>query len=139
MKLSVFPVMLGVMFGAVLLLTGCTSTVIVDGVEYQALSKSQINHLVVISRAALQENLKKELITRQEYRYAMRNEPSVRVQYRGDRFGTATVSWRTGERLLEFRYDEDLTGEIIPKCSFATSFIPERERGIRPDKSLPGR
>lgn len=135
MKLSTFLFA----FCTALFISGCTSTVTVDGVKYQALSKSQTARLVTISRASMHENLKKQLVTRQEYRYVMHNEPSVRIQYRGDRFGTATVSWRTKERLLEFRYDDDLTRKIIPKCSFATSVIPERERGIRPDKSLPGR
>ncbi|MBR7120689.1 MAG: hypothetical protein IKC94_00420 [Lentisphaeria bacterium] len=107
-----------------------------DGNEYEALSKREIAHLVEISRAALQERLNKGIITRQEYYDAMHNEPMVRIDYRGDRFGTATITWRTRGRKLEFWYDENITSETIPMCSFSVGIIPPQERRVQPDKSI---
>ncbi|MBE6357219.1 MAG: hypothetical protein E7058_08940 [Lentisphaerae bacterium] len=125
---------------SMLLFSGCATRVVQDGISYEALSKKEIAHLVLISRASLKNSLQKKLISRAEYRFALRNEPSVRIQYRGDRFGTASILWRTPVRVLEFRYDEDLTDEIIRKCSFSTYSVPKHERGeIKPDKSIKGR
>ena len=125
---------------AMLLLCSCATGVKgADGNTYQALSKSQIDHLVIISRASLKNNLNKNIISRIEYQDAMRYDPSVRIDYRGDRFGTARIIWRTRGRQLEFRYDDDLTAEVIPKCSFSTYIIPAHERRIQPDKSISGR
>ena len=136
MKTIVLMMSLAVM----LLFCGCATTVIQNGVEYEALSKKEIAHLVLISRASLKDSLQKKLISSAEYRFAQRNDPSVRIQYRGDRFGTASIMWRTPARILEFRYDENLTDEIIRKCSFSTYTVPKHERGgIKPDKSIKGR
>ena len=107
-----------------------------DGNSYKALTTRQKERLVIISRGSLTGRLEDGIITRQEYYDAMHNEPMVRIDYRGDRYGTATVTWRTRGRQLEFRYDEDLTAEIIEKCSFAISIIPPQERRIQPDKSI---
>lgn len=126
-------------FMLLIAVSGCVSHVTMpDGNEYRALSRSEINRLILISRLSLKDNLDKKLITRKEYTDAMRNEPTVRIDYRGDRFGTATITWRTRDRKLEFYYHDDLTAEVLP-CSFATSFIPPEERSIAPDKSIPGR
>ena len=107
-----------------------------DGNSYKALTARQKERLVIISRGSLTGRLEDGIITRQEYYDAMHNEPMVRIDYRGDRYGTATVTWRTRGRQLEFRYDEDLTAEIIEKCSFAISISPPQERRIQPDKSI---
>ncbi len=107
-----------------------------DGKSYKALTAAQKEHLVIISRGSLTERLESGIITRQEYYDAMHNEPMMRIDYRGDRYGTATLTWRTRGRLLEFRYDEDLTAEIIEKCSFSIGIIPPHERHIQPDKSI---
>ena len=136
MKKSVF------LCAAMLIMLGTSCATYVtgrDGSRYKALTSSQTEHLVNISRAALKRNLDKNIISRTEFQDAMRYEPMVRVDYRGDRFGTAKVIWRTRGRQLEFTYDEDLTAEIIPKCSFATYIIPAHERRIQPDKSIQGR
>ena len=125
---------------AMLLLTSCAAKVAgSDGNMYQPLSKKQQDRLVIISRAALKSNLDKKIITYTEYRDAMNTPPSIKINYRGDRFGTARITWRTRGRQLEFSYDEDLTAEIIPKTTFSTYVIPAHERRIQPDKSLPGR
>ena len=125
---------------AMLMLCSCATKVAgTDGNMYEPLSRKQIDHLIIISRAALKTNLDKRIITRTEYRDAIQSEPMVKIDYRGDRFGTARVTWRTRGRQLEFRYDDDLTQEIIPKCSFSTYIIPAHERRIQPDKSIQGR
>ena len=131
---------LSVLVFCIFLLSGCAGKVEgVDGMMYTPLSKSQIRHLVIISRASLKESLNKKRISRIEYRDAMKTEPMVKIEYRGDRFGTAYVSWRTRERLIEFRYEDDISAKIIPKCAFITSVIPPHERNIQPDKSIRGR
>ena len=112
---------------AMLLLTSCAAKVAgSDGNMYQPLSKKQQDRLVIISRAALKSNLDKKIITYTEYRDAMNTPPSIKINYRGDRFGTARITWRTRGRQLEFSYDEDLTAEIIPKTTF--SRLPYRSR-----------
>ena len=110
-----------------------------DGIEYEALNEREIGHLIQISRKAMKDNLKKKLVNRIEYEDVMRLQPSVKIVYRGDKYGTATVIWRTRRRKLEFQYHDYLTDEIIPRCSFSTSYIPDEERRIQPDRSLPGR
>lgn len=110
-----------------------------DGNEYEALSDGEIEHLIIISRKAMVDNLKKKLVTQREFDDVMRLQPIVKVDYRGDKYGTATVIWRTRGRKLEFQYHDYLTEEVIPRCSFSTSFIPASERRIQPDLSLPGR
>jgi hypothetical protein len=125
---------------AMLLLTSCAAKVAgTDGNMYQPLSKSQQERLIIISRASLKSNLDKKIISYTEYRDAINTKPSVRIDYRGDRFGTARITWRTRGRQLEFRFEDDLTAEIIPKTSFSTYVIPAHERRIQPDKSIPGR
>lgn len=124
---------------ALLILSGCAVYVTgYDGNEYKALSEKQIRHLVHISRVSLKKNLSKKIISPGEYRDAMNMQPEIRIDYRGDRYGTANISWRTRGRKLEFLYHDDLTAEVLP-CSFATSVIPPQERRIMPDKSIPGR
>ena len=118
---------------------GCASYVTVGDQRYRALSRSQIDRLVLISRASLKESLNKKMITRLEYDEAMHLDPEVRIDYRGDEYGTAEITWRTGGRRLQFYYFDDLTEEIIKKCAFAISDIQEGERRIVPDKSIPGR
>ena len=125
---------------AVLFLCSCATYVTgTDGNLYEALSESEIDDLINISRKALNTNYKKHMITRNEYRDAMRLQPTVKVEYRGDKYGTATVIWRTSGRKLEFKYHDYLTDEVIPRCSFSTSYIPDEERRIQPDLSLQGR
>ena len=118
---------------------GCASYVTVGDRRYRTLSRGQIDRLVLISRASLKESLRKKMITKPEYDEAMHRDPEVRIDYRGDEFGTAEITWRTGGRRLQFYYMDDLTEEIIKKCAFAISDIPEQERRIVPDKSVPGR
>lgn len=122
----------------IFLLAGCTTYVDVDGERYAALSSSQRKNLIDISRRSLAKHVKKGLITMIESDYAQRHEPEFRVQYRGDRFGSAVVLWRTPGRLIEFHFEDDLTAEI-PICSMAIRPILPSERRIQPDKSIPGR
>ena len=110
-----------------------------DGETFEALSKKDKARLVAISRRSLEDSLRKRMVTQIEYNDAMKLSPEIKVDYRGDKFGTATVTWMTRGRKLEFRFDEDLTQEIIVKSSFATSYIAPSERGVQPDKSIPGR
>lgn len=120
------------------LLAGCTTYVEVDGNRYAALTRREKNNLIAISRQALANNAAKGLITAAEYDFARKNPPVFQVRYRGDRFGSAAISWRTPGRLLEFHFENDLTAER-PICAFSTAIIPEHERRLHPDKSISGR
>jgi hypothetical protein len=125
---------------AVIILSSCATYVTgTDGGKYEALTQKEINHLIIISRKAMPENLKKRLVSKREYDDVMRIVPTVKIEYRGDKYGTATVIWRTRGRKIEFQYHDYLTDEIIPRCSFSTSYIPDEERRLQPDYSLPGR
>lgn len=117
---------------------GCTTYVEVDGKRYAALSEREKQSLIDLSRRTLFKHLRKNLVTRAECEYANHHDPEFRVTYRGDRYGSAVLIWRTSGRQLEFHYEDDLTAEI-PVCSFATMEIPDHERRIQPDKSIPGR
>ena len=122
-----------------LFISGCATTVTGrDGNTYEALSKNQIKHLILISRASLADSRKKGMISKNEHYDALHNEPQVKIDYTGDKFGMAKIIWFTRERKLEFTYEDDLTEEIIRKCSFSTSFIPPEHRKIQPDKSIRG-
>ena len=120
------------------LIAGCTTYVEVDGKRYAALTDRQKEYLIAVSRKTLDKHLGKRLVTKVECDYARRNPPEFRVTYRGDRYGSAVILWRTPGRLLEFHYEDDLTAKY-PVCSFATRVIPREERRIQPDKSIPGR
>lgn len=121
-----------------LFLGGCTTYVEVNGERYAALSSSQKIRLTGVCREALKKNLAKNIITRREYEFCRKNDPVIKVRYRGDYFGSAWVIWHTPERLLEFLFEGDLTAEK-PLCAFSIGHIPESERRIQPDKSIPGR
>ncbi|MBE6378743.1 MAG: hypothetical protein E7051_08010 [Lentisphaerae bacterium] len=129
-----------VCLAAMLMLSSCATYVTgSDGNQYEALTEKEIDRLIIISRKAMPENLKKRLVSKREYEDVMRTLPTVKIDYRGDKYGTATVIWRTRGRKVEFQYHDFLTDEIIPRCSFSTSYIPDEERRIQPDYSLPGR
>ncbi|MBQ4329474.1 MAG: hypothetical protein IJC27_07080 [Lentisphaeria bacterium] len=129
-----------VCLAAMLMLSSCATYVTgSDGNQYEALTEKEIGRLIIISRKAMPENLKKRLVSKREYEDVMRTLPTVKIDYRGDKYGTATVIWRTRGRKVEFQYHDFLTDEIIPRCSFSTSYIPDEERRIQPDYSLPGR
>ena len=127
------------LFSALLFLfAGCATYVEVDGKRYMELSDSQKEHLVETSRLTLVKHSKKGLITMAERDHALKNEPEFRIQYRGDRFGSAVILWRTPGRLIEFHFEDDLAARI-PVCSMAIRPILPAERRIQPDKSIPGR
>ena len=132
MKKNLFPLLLLCFF------CGCTAYVEVDGRRYAALSRQEKANLIAVSRQALANNVSKGLVTAAEYRFARNNPPTFQVHYRGDRYGSAVICWRTPERLLEFHFENDLTAER-PVCAFSTAVIPEHERRLQPDKSIPGR
>ena len=132
MKRFILPLLLTVF------LCGCTAYVEVDGKRYAALSNREKSDLIAISREALARNAAKGIVTAAEYNFARHNQPEFKVRYRGDRYGSAVIAWRTPGRLLEFHYENDLTAKH-PVCAFSSAEIPEHERRLQPDKSVPGR
>lgn len=122
-----------------LFLAGCAAYVETsDGRKYAALTDRQKDYLIDVSRQTLVKHLRRRLISRAECDFALKNPPEIRVDYRGDRYGSAVIFWRTPGRLLEFHYEDDLTVRF-PVCSFAVRDILPEERRIQPDKSIPGR
>ena len=120
------------------LISGCATYVESDGNRYAALSESQQKYLVTVSRQTLVKYSKKGVVSKNESEYAKRHAPEIRIKYRGDRYGSAVVMWRTPGRQLEFHFEDDLTARY-PVCHFAIRDIPPQERRIQPDKSIPGR
>ena len=124
------------------IIAGCATVTDENGNTYRALSSGDKERLIEICRLTLIKHQakyqKKQLVTAEECLFVRRNEPEIQVKYRGDRFGTAKISWYCGKRKLEFIFHDDLTAKI-PVCQFAITDIPPHQRRIRPDKSISGR
>ena len=85
----------------------------------------------------MKNNVKKGVVSAAEAAFAERNEPNVDIRYRGDRYGTAFITWRTRTRVIGLRFDNELDADI-PSCSLAISTVPDAV-SILPDKSIKGR
>ncbi|MBR7155339.1 MAG: hypothetical protein IKD22_00750 [Lentisphaeria bacterium] len=102
-----------------------------------ALTETETARLVAIARAGIKKNSSKGIVTKSEAAFVIRNRPQVRIQYRGDKFGTAYITWRTKKRILEMRFDYDLTA-TLPTCALTIADAPD-DKSRMPDKSLSGR
>jgi hypothetical protein len=118
--------------------SGCnTITTDIDGRPCVALTESETARLVAIARAGIKKNSAKGIVTKSEAAFVIRNRPQVRIQYRGDKFGTAFVTWRPRKRILEMRFDYDLTAKL-PTCALTIADAPDA-KSLMPDKSISGR
>ena len=107
------------------------------GKSCTALTDRQIKRLIIKSRLAMKNNVKKGVVSASEAAFAERNEPNVDIRYRGDCYGTAFITWRTRTRVVGLRFDNELDADI-PSCSLTTSTVPDAV-SILPNKSIKGR
>ena len=84
---------------------GCnTPKVIVDGVEYDALSKAEIKEMCALAELYLNNNIP-NVISRQEAGLIRRLEPAYKIKYYGNRTGKAVISWALPKRKIEVVFD----------------------------------
>ena len=93
-----------------LLLTaaGCGPTVKVDGETYRALTQEDQKLLVRLARLSLERSPK--AVSREELAVIQKNEPAMEIDYTGDKFGRALVSWQLPERKLSVVFEGEFTG-----------------------------
>ncbi len=98
--------------------SGCVSNTAVttDGRECKALSDDQITYLVVMTRNAVKKNAKKHNISDRELAFVLRTQPEIEVQYRGDCFGTMSITWETPYHIVGMRF-EDYLDAHFPQCA----------------------
>jgi len=126
------------LFFALLFFAGCYNTATdAEGRSCRALSEGEIRELVDFTRMSMMHNVKKRLIFADEADFALRHEPDVVIEYRGDRFGTAKIFWRTPHRTIGMLFEGEFTVEK-PTCALIVQDNPHLP-GIQPDKSLQGR
>ena len=123
---------------ALLLICGCAPTVMdADNRPCRGLTDSEIQYLVNITRSAMKHSVKKKTISPDEAEFALKNPPMVKIEYRGDAFGTAHITWRVGTRIVGLRFDQELN-ITLPSCTLVVTTAPDKD-SILPDKSLKGR
>ena len=86
---------------------GCRSKVVVNGKSYATLNEREERELVMLARETLIRNAKK-LMAQDEVEEIRRREPEIRIDYRGDCFGDAVVSWDLKRIKLEVVYEGEL-------------------------------
>lgn len=100
MKKSLFPA-----FVLLVLLCGCKGpTVMVNGVEYEALSEEEVKELCSMSEMYLRNNVP-NVISEQESRTIRSFDPECTIKYNGDRSGRAVIRWSLPKRNIEVVFD----------------------------------
>ena len=74
-----------------LLTAGCGPTVKVDGETYSALTEEEQNFLVRLARLSLERSPK--AISKEELVVVKQREPGMELEYTGDKFGKALVTY----------------------------------------------
>jgi hypothetical protein len=99
--------------------SGCVSSTAIttDGRECKALSDDQITYLVVMTRNAVKKNAKKHHISDRELAFIVRTKPDIQIKYRGDCFGTMSITWETPYHIVGMRF-EDYLDARFPQCAF---------------------
>ncbi|MBR2632428.1 MAG: hypothetical protein IKD29_03175 [Lentisphaeria bacterium] len=127
---------------------GCsTPKVIVDGIEYEALSRDEIKELCGLAELYLNSNIP-NVISRQEAGFIRRLAPEYKIKYYGDRTGKAVIRWSLPKRKIEVVFDgllldpsakcwvqsEDVAPEVIdftkkrPKEQPVSRPVPKRTK-----------
>jgi len=86
---------------------GCRSRIKVNGESYAMLNEREVRELVMLARETLVRSAGK-IISREEADEVRRREPELTIDYRGDCFGDAVVSWDLKNIKLEVVYDGQL-------------------------------
>ncbi len=86
---------------------GCRSRIEVDGEYYAMLDEREERELVMLARDTLVRSAGK-IISKEEADEVRRREPELKIDYRGDCFGDAVVSWDLKNIKLEVVYEGKL-------------------------------
>ena len=89
------------------ILAGCRSQIEVDGQHYDMLNEREVAEIVAFARATLEHNSPK-LVRPAELVEIKAREPELRINYRGDCYGDATVIWDLADRKYEVVVDGQL-------------------------------
>ena len=89
------------------ILAGCRSRIEVDGQRYDMLNDREVAEIVAFARATLEHNSPK-LVRSSELVEIKSQAPEVRINYRGDCYGDATVIWDLADRKYEVVVDGEL-------------------------------
>ena len=109
-----------------------------DGRTCRALSEKQLEYLIVMARNALKAD-KRNKISAFEMKIINTTRPDINIEYRGDCFGTAIITWETPTRKLGMWFDRYLDVRI-PQCAMIVQNTDGKNFGrIRPDRNLRGR
>ena len=103
---TLFPCFIALLFSA-FALTGCRSRIEVDGQHYDMLNEREVAGIVAFARAALEHNSPK-LVRPGELAEIKSREPELKINYRGDCYGDATVIWDLADRKYEVVVDGQL-------------------------------
>ena len=88
-----------------LFLCGCSGPkVMVDGVEYEALTEDEVRQLCFLAELYLKNNVP-NVISQQEAAMIRRFDPEFQIRYNGDRTGKAIVRWELPKRNIEVVFD----------------------------------
>ena len=89
------------------IMSGCRSQIEVDGQHYDMLNDKEISEIVAFARATLEHNSPK-LVRPSELTEIKTKEPELKINYRGDCYGDATVIWDLADRKYEVVVDGEL-------------------------------
>ena len=126
---------------SVLIFNGCVmgpTATTSDGRKCRALSDKQLSYLVAMARNALKSD-KKNNISAGDLRIINTTAPDINIEYRGDCFGTAIISWETPTRKLGMWFDRQLDLRI-PQCAMIVQNTNGKNFGrTKPNRTLRGR
>lgn len=91
-----------------MMITGCGPTVKVNGERYAAVTPEEQKFLIRLARLSLENSPK--AISREELAVVQKREPEMKLEYTGDKFGKAQVSWQLPERKLAVVFEGELAG-----------------------------
>ena len=86
------------------ILTGCRNQIEVNGQHYDMLNERETAEIVAFARAALEHNSPK-LVRPSELVEIKKLDPELKINYRGDCYGDATVIWDLADRKYEVIVD----------------------------------
>ena len=84
--------------------TGCRSQIEVNGQHYDMLNEREVAEIVVFARLML-ENSGKDIVLPSDIVEIKTREPELKINYRGDCYGDATVIWDLTHRKYEVVVD----------------------------------
>ena len=119
---------------------GCVSrtAVTTDGRKCRALPDSQIEYLTVMTRNAIIKNAAKHQISAKELNQIRNTPPDLKIQYRGDCFGTLYLTWETPFRVVGMRFEDHLDVRI-PQCALILRGTDGKKfQNPPPDRKIPG-